>query len=134
MSNENDQIIRGLKERIIIFIYNSSFCMYTTYHPRKCDQKMCLILLFLLTHLTHYLTTLTSSFSVTVTAQDFAQLSFSEQVRLAHSASILLSMHGAGTTHIFHSAVGSPQCCALIELFPDHTIEFFTAQVKCVCL
>lgn len=66
---------------------------------------------------------------VTVTAQDFAQLSFPEQVRLAHSASVLLSMHGAGTTHIFHSAVGSAQCCALIELFPDHTIEFFSAQV-----
>eukprot|EP00597_Dinobryon_sp_UTEXLB2267_P004669 CAMPEP_0170068466 /NCGR_PEP_ID=MMETSP0019_2-20121128/7433_1 /TAXON_ID=98059 /ORGANISM="Dinobryon sp., Strain UTEXLB2267" /LENGTH=522 /DNA_ID=CAMNT_0010276123 /DNA_START=338 /DNA_END=1906 /DNA_ORIENTATION=+ len=69
-----------------------------------------------------------SGIRVTVTAQDFAQLTFPEQVRLAHSASVLLSMHGAGTTHIFHSALGSPQCCALIELFPDHTIEFFSAQ------
>lgn len=43
---------------------------------------------------------------VTVTAQDFAKLSFAEQVRLSHSASVFLSMHGAGTTHIFHMAVG----------------------------
>ena len=37
-------------------------------------------------------------------------------------------MHGAGTTHIFHSAIGQPNCCALIELFPDPTIELHTAQ------
>lgn len=66
---------------------------------------------------------------VRVTAQDFAQLSFSEQVKLSHSAGVFVSMHGAGTTHIFHSAVGAPNCCALVELQPDHSINaFFTAQ------
>lgn len=65
---------------------------------------------------------------VVVTAKDFATLPFPEQVRLSHSASIFMSMHGAGTTHIFHSAVGSPNCCALIELFPDRTVNLYTAQ------
>ena len=51
-----------------------------------------------------------------------------KQVALSHSASVFVSMHGAGTTHIFHMAVGSPNCCALVELFPDATIEFQSAQ------
>ena len=67
---------------------------------------------------------------VTITAQDFAVLSFQEQVRLSHSASVLLSMHGAGTTHIFHMALGQVSCCALVEMFPDSTIEFQSAQVR----
>jgi len=64
---------------------------------------------------------------VRVTAQNFAELPFGEQVALSHSAGVFLSMHGAGTTHIFHSAVGSPNCCALVEMFPDATIEFQAA-------
>ncbi len=47
---------------------------------------------------------------------------------LSHSASISMSMHGAGTTHIFHAAIGSPNCCALVELFPDTSVDFYTAQ------
>jgi hypothetical protein len=39
-----------------------------------------------------------------------------------------MSMHGAGTTHIFHAAIGSPNCCALVELFPDTSVDFYTAQ------
>jgi hypothetical protein len=66
--------------------------------------------------------------NVRVTAQDFAMIPFSEQVSLSHSAGIFISMHGAGTTHIFHSALGKPNCCALIELQPDHSIGFQTAQ------
>lgn len=66
--------------------------------------------------------------NVKVTAQDFAKLPFEKQVSLSHSASIFISMHGAGTTHIFHSALGEPNCCALVELFPDTTIEFYTAH------
>ncbi|RYG69101.1 glycosyltransferase family 61 protein [archaeon] len=65
---------------------------------------------------------------VVVTAQNFAALSFTEQIQLAHTASILISMHGAGTTHIFHMAVGSKNCCGLLELFPDPSIEFHTAH------
>jgi hypothetical protein len=37
-------------------------------------------------------------------------------------------MHGAGTTHIFHAALGQPNCCALVELFPDTTVELHAAQ------
>ncbi|KAJ1415501.1 hypothetical protein B484DRAFT_159469 [Ochromonadaceae sp. CCMP2298] len=40
---------------------------------------------------------------VTVTAQDFAKIPFAEQVKLSHSAGVFISMHGAGTTHIFHA-------------------------------
>jgi len=66
--------------------------------------------------------------NIKVTAQNFAQLTFIEQVKLSHSMGILISMHGAGTTHIFHAAVGSRNCCGLVELFPDKTIEFYTAH------
>jgi hypothetical protein len=93
---------------------------------------------------------------VKVTAQDFAKISFeqqvmfsplysclsppltlcavfavracSSQVALSHSAGVFVSMHGAGTTHIFHAALGQPNCCALVELFPDTTIELHAAQ------
>ena len=61
---------------------------------------------------------------VIVTAQNFALIPFERQVALAHSAGVFVSMHGAGTTHIFHSAVGQPNCCALVELFPDKSTPF----------
>ena len=59
-----------------------------------------------------------------VTAQDFTLLSFKEQVALSHSAGVFLSMHGAGTTHIFHSALGAPNCCALVELQPEERLGY----------
>jgi len=62
--------------------------------------------------------------NIRITAQDFAEISFAEQVALTHSAGVYVSMHGAGTTHLFHAAVGSPNCCALVELQPDHTMNF----------
>jgi hypothetical protein len=37
-------------------------------------------------------------------------------------------MHGAGTTHIMHMALGRDRCCALVELQPDHTQGFQDAQ------
>jgi hypothetical protein len=63
-----------------------------------------------------------------VTVANFGNMTFYEQVKLSHSAGVLVSMHGAGTTHIFHNAIGKPNCCALVELFPDQTIEFHAAQ------
>lgn len=66
--------------------------------------------------------------NVMVTAQNFAALDFVQQIQLAHSASIILSMHGAGTTHIFHMALGAKNCCGLLELFPDESVDFYTAQ------
>ncbi len=66
--------------------------------------------------------------NIKVTAQNFAALTFPEQVKLSHTMGILVSMHGAGTTHIFHAAVGSRNCCGLVELFPDKSIEFYTAH------
>eukprot|EP01034_Spumella_vulgaris_P033020 gene33020-40751_t len=81
-----------------------------------------------ITNLQALIAALESIPGVRVTAQDFAKLKYSEQVSLSHSAGVFMSMHGAGTTHIFHAAIGSPNCCALVELFPDQSIEFFTAQ------
>ena len=63
---------------------------------------------------------------VRVTVQDFALLDFAEQVKLSHSAGVFLSMHGAGVTHIAHAAIGAPNCCALIEMFPDSSTGFHT--------
>lgn len=63
---------------------------------------------------------------VKLTVQHFARLPFHEQVALSHSAGVFVSMHGAGTANIFHSAVGSPNCCALVELFPDKSTGFHT--------
>jgi len=63
-----------------------------------------------------------------VTAQDFAKLPFEKQVALSHTAGVFVSMHGAGTTHIFHQALGRPNCCALVELQPDHSIGFQDAH------
>ena len=65
---------------------------------------------------------------IKVTAQDFSLLSFEEQIRLAHTASVFVSMHGAGTTHIFHMAVGDKKCCGLIEMFPDKSVDLYTAK------
>jgi hypothetical protein len=69
------------------------------------------------------------------TAKDFAKLSITEQVSLAHSAGVLVTMHGAGATHIVHSALGSQNRCSLVELFPDpatgvHTIHGFGNLAK----
>ncbi len=65
---------------------------------------------------------------VEVIVQDFSLLSFPEQIALVHRSSVLLSMHGAGTTHIFHMAIGEKNCCALIELQPEGTFGFNRTQ------
>jgi len=65
---------------------------------------------------------------VRVTAQDFAEIDFAQQVALTHSAGVYMTMHGAGTAHLFHSAVGRRNCCAIIELQPDRSMGFHTCQ------
>jgi capsular polysaccharide biosynthesis protein len=65
---------------------------------------------------------------VKLTVKSFARIPFKEQVALAHSAGVLLTMHGAGTANMFHSAIGAPNCCSLIELFPDTTLPFSTIR------
>lgn len=71
--------------------------------------------------------TLSALPNVKVTAQNFAELTFLQQIQLAHTASIFMSMHGAGTTHIFHAALGQRNCCGFIEMFPDTSIDLHTA-------
>ena len=64
-----------------------------------------------------------------LTSQDFAQLPFTAQASLAHSAGVFVSVHGAGTAHgIFHAALGAPNCCALVELQPDHSMGYQNTQ------
>ena len=45
------------------------------------------------------------------------------QVALVHSAGVFVSMHGGGAFQIFNAAVGTPHCCAMLELFPDKNAE-----------
>lgn len=35
---------------------------------------------------------------------------------------------GAGTANMFSTAVGHPNCCALVELFPDKKLPFHTIR------
>ena len=55
---------------------------------------------------------------VNVIPIDFSNLSFEDQVKLSSNSSIIVGMHGAGLGHIFHQAIGNPNCCSLIEIFP----------------
>ena len=62
---------------------------------------------------------------VIVTSEDLSVIGFKKQVSVAHSAGVFVSMHGAGTTHIYHSAIGENNCCGLVELQPDKNIGGF---------
>jgi len=55
---------------------------------------------------------------VTVVVQDLSLLSFTEQVHLVASSSIVIGMHGAGIASSMHMAVGTKYCCGVIEIFP----------------
>ena len=37
---------------------------------------------------------------------------------------LILGMHGAGIPQIFHAAIGEPNCCSVIELFPESNQGF----------
>lgn len=55
---------------------------------------------------------------VAVVVQDLSLLSFTEQVQLVASSSIVIGMHGAGIASSMHMAVGTKNCCGVIEIFP----------------
>ena len=55
---------------------------------------------------------------VSVSMHDFSEINFLEQYKIASSSSIILSMHGAAINHIFHTSIGTSNCCAVIEMFP----------------
>ena len=63
-----------------------------------------------------------------VVVQNFAEISVEQQFAIAHSASIFVSMHGAGTVWVTNMAIGSPNCCALVELQPDPSFEYTAAN------
>lgn len=69
---------------------------------------------------------LVSISNAVVIVQDFSLLSFQEQVKLSHSANIFISMHGAGTIHMFHAPIGAKDSYAVIELMPDTSVGFST--------
>ena len=66
--------------------------------------------------------------NVKVVVQNFAEISVEQQFAIAHSASIFVSMHGAGTVWVTNMAIGSPNCCALVELQPDPSFEYTAAN------
>lgn len=53
-----------------------------------------------------------------VVVQDFDVLTFDEQVALVMQSSILIGMHGTGISLSMHMAVGTKNCCGVIEIFP----------------
>ena len=55
---------------------------------------------------------------IKVITQDFGKISFEDQIRLIHSSHIIMGVHGAAMAHGVHMAIGAPNCCAMIELFP----------------
>jgi hypothetical protein len=61
-----------------------------------------------------------SKLSVNVTAVAYETMDFETQISVTHAASILIGMHGAGMIHMMHMALGRPNCCALIEIFPQN--------------
>ena len=72
--------------------------------------------------------TLNSIPGVKVIRHNLAEVPFKRQVEIVHSAGIYISMHGAGTAQISNMALGSPNCCALIELSPDPSYQFTNAN------
>jgi hypothetical protein len=72
----------------------------------------------LITNLDEIIASLRNIPNVMVTAMDFASLPLVEQIKLAHSASVLVGMHGAGNVHMIHMAVGHKNCCGFLEMFP----------------
>jgi hypothetical protein len=62
----------------------------------------------------------------TLVVQDFLSISFTEQVRLIASSSVVIGMHGAGIASTQHMAVGTRHCCGVVEIFPEG--EFKSAK------
>ena len=56
--------------------------------------------------------------NVNVMTLDLSTLPFEDQYKVSSNSSIIVGMHGAGLGHIFHSSIGNPNCCSLIEIFP----------------
>ena len=52
-------------------------------------------------------------------SQDLSALSFEDQIRLISSVHIVVGMHGAGIASTMHMAIGTPNCCGVVEIFPQ---------------
>lgn len=54
---------------------------------------------------------------------DLLQMTYDEQVRVIHSASIIIAMNGAEVaTSSIHMPIGTRYCCGVVEIFPDSGI------------
>jgi hypothetical protein len=58
---------------------------------------------------------------------DLETLTFEAQVKLIGEVGLVIGMHGAGITHTMHMAIGTPNCCGVIEIFPPG--EFVNIKV-----
>lgn len=56
---------------------------------------------------------------VHVTALDISTLPFPQQVAKLASSHLLVGMHGAGIASAMHMTIGMPNCCGVIEIFPQ---------------
>ena len=56
---------------------------------------------------------------VDVIAQDFATISFLDQMKLISQTSVLIGFHGAGMTHLLSLPIGTKHCCSVIEMKVD---------------
>jgi hypothetical protein len=61
---------------------------------------------------------LPSKYQFTLIEQNFAELSFEQQMQLMSDTHILVGMHGAGISQSQYMAIGSPRCCGVLEIFP----------------
>lgn len=59
-----------------------------------------------------------SSLAFELTIQNFALLSFDEQLKLLSETSILIGMHGAGISQSQYMSIGRKNCCGVLEMFP----------------
>jgi hypothetical protein len=62
--------------------------------------------------------TLTGMQQFELVVQDFALLSFEQQMRLMSETNILVGMHGAGISQSQYMPIGSERCCGVLEIFP----------------
>ena len=60
----------------------------------------------------------TRSHSFVFEVHDFAKLKFVDQIRLMSETSVFIGMHGAGIAMSMFMSIGSPLCCAVLEIFP----------------
>ena len=61
---------------------------------------------------------------VDVIVQDFATISFLDQMKLMSQTSVLVGFHGAGMAHLLSLPIGTKHCCSVVEMKVDNFNEY----------